>query len=110
VRWDPSGQFLAIWAANPSSVNIGRLTLFSIDSGSGVVNVNEPRLAAEKVLSSVSFDDSNLVYTSAVDGRTYMQAVPSVPPSNASTPVPTLPGQLPSGAAPAAAASDRPGS
>jgi hypothetical protein len=111
VRWDPSGQFLAIWAANPSSVKIGRLTLFSIDSGSGLVNVNEPRLAAEKVLSSVSFDDSTLVYTSAVDGRTYMQAVPSVPPSNASTPAPTLPGQLPSGAAPAAAsASDRPGS
>ena len=114
VRWDRSGQYVAIWAANPSSVKIGRLTLFSIDSGSGLVNVNEPRLLAEKVLSSVSFDDSTLVYTSAVDGRTYMQSVPAVPPSNASTPVPTLPGQLPSGgASPAAAsalASDRPGS
>jgi hypothetical protein len=113
VRWDRSGQFVAIWAANPSSVKIGRLTLFSIDSGSGLVNVNEPRLAAEKVLSSVSFDDSTLVYTSAVDGKTYMQSVPAVPPSNASTPVPTLPGQLPSGASPGAASvppSDRPGS
>jgi hypothetical protein len=113
VRWDRSGQFVAIWAANPSSVKIGRLTLFSIDSESGLVNVNEPRLTAEKVLSSVSFDNSTLVYTSAVDGKTYMQSVPAVPPSNASTPVPTLPGQLPSGASPAAAsapASDRPGS
>lgn len=113
VRWDRSGQFVAIWVANPSSDKIGRLTLFSIDSRSGLVNVNEPRLAAEKVLSSVSFDDSTLVYTSAVDGKTYMQSVPAVPPSNASTPVPTMPGQLPSGALPAAAsapATDRPGS
>ena len=113
VRWDRSGQFVAIWVANPSSDEIGRLTLFSIDSRSGLVNVNEPRLAAEKVLTSVSFDDSTLVYTSAVDGKTYMQSLPAVPPSNASTPVPTLPGQLQSGVTPAAAsapATDRPGS
>ncbi len=113
VRWDRSGQFVAIWAANPASVKIGRLTLFSIDSKSGLANLDEPRLATEKVLSSVSFDDSTLVYTSAVDGKTYMQSVPAVPPSNASTPVPTLPGQLQSGVMPAAAsapATDRPGS
>ncbi len=113
VRWDRSGQFVAIWAANPNSVRIGRLTLFSIDSGFGRVNVNEPRLATEKVLSSVSFDDSSLVYTSAVDGKTYMQSMPAVPPSGASTPVPTLPGQPPgsqSPSAPSAPATDRPGS
>lgn len=113
VRWDRSGQFVAIWAANPASVKIGRLTLFSIDSKSGLVNLDEPRLAAENVLSSVSFDDSTLVYTSAVDGKTYMQSVPAVPPSNALTPVPTLPGQLQSGVTPTAAsapATDRPGS
>ena len=113
MRWDRSGQFVAIWAANPASVKIGRLTLFSIDSKSGLVNIDEPRLAAENVLSSVSFDDSTFVYTSAVDGKTYMQSVPAVPPSNALTPVPTLPGQLQSGVTPAAAsapATDRPGS
>jgi hypothetical protein len=113
VRWDRSGQFVAIWVANPGSVKIGRLTLFSVDGRSGLINVNEPRLAAEKVLSSVSFDNSTLVYTSAVDGKTYVQSVPAVPPSTASTPVPTLPGQLQSGALPAgssAQATDRPGS
>jgi hypothetical protein len=113
VRWDRSGQFVAIWAANPTSLSIGRLTLFSIDGGSGRVNVNEPRLGTEKVLSTIAFDNSTLVYVSAVDGKTYMQTVPAVPPSNASTPVPTRPGQLPSGAPPAvpsAPASDRPGS
>jgi hypothetical protein len=113
VRWDRSGQFVAIWAADPSSLSIGRLTLFSIDGGSGRLNVNEPRLGAEKVLSTIAFDNSTLVYVSAVDGKTYMQTVPAVPPSNASTPIPTRPGQLPSGASPAvpsAPASDRPGS
>jgi hypothetical protein len=113
VRWDRSGQFVAIWVANPGSAKIGRLTLFSIDNQSGVVNINEPRLSAEKVLSSVSFDNSTLVYTSAVDGKTYVQSVPAVPPSNASTPVPTLPGQLQSGSSPAGSsgqATDRPGS
>jgi predicted anti-sigma-YlaC factor YlaD len=113
VRWDRSGGFVAIWVANPSSTRIGRLTLFSIDIRSGIINVNEPRLSAEKVLSSVSFDESNLVYTSAVDGKTYMQALPAVPPSKASTPEPTLPGQLASdavSAVPSAPASDRPGS
>ena len=113
VRWERSGQFVAIWVANPGSVKIGRLTLFSVDGRSGLINVNEPRLAAEKVLSSVSFDNSTLVYTSAVDGKTYVQSVPAVPPSTASTPVPTVPGQLQSGASPAgtsAQATDRPGS
>ena len=113
VRWDRYGQYVAIWVANAGSAKVGRLTLFSIDSLSGLVNVNEPRLATDKVLPSISFDDSNLIYTSAVDGKTYMQSVPAVPPSNVSTPMPTLPGQLQSGAssaAPAAPATDRPGS
>jgi hypothetical protein len=104
---------VAIWVANQDSANIGRLTVFSIDNRTDAINVNEPRLAAEEVLSSVSFDDSNLVYTSAVDGKTYMQSLPAVPASSASTPIPTLPGQLPSGALPAASTAqttDRPGS
>jgi hypothetical protein len=59
-------------------------------------------------------DDGHLVYTSALDGKTYLQAIPALPPSKASTPSPTIPGQLPSGspspAAPAPLSSDRPGS
>jgi hypothetical protein len=38
------------------------LTLFSIDGRAGFINVNEPRLAADNVLASVSFDGSSLVY------------------------------------------------
>jgi len=63
------------------------------------------------VMSGISFDDGRLVYTSAVDGKTYMQAVPSVPPSSAETPGPTAPGAGPSGSLPSPSPqpTDRPG-
>jgi hypothetical protein len=99
VRWDGLGQHVAIWVADPGSSRIGRLSLFSIDRAAGLVHTNEPLLAADKVMSGIAFDEGHLVYTSAVDGKTYMQAVPAVPPSTVSTPVPTEPGQAPSGAA-----------
>jgi hypothetical protein len=64
-------------------------------------------------MAGIAIDDAHLVYTSAVDGKTYMQALPEVPPSTASTPSPTMPGQLPTDAAssgsPAPQATDRPG-
>jgi hypothetical protein len=112
VRWDTAGQHVAIWVADPNSTKIGRLDLFSVNPITGLVDTNEPLLAADKVLSSVFFDDAGrLVYTSAVDGKTYMQAVPAVPPSSASTPTATTPGQQASGAvaSTAAQASTRPG-
>ncbi|MFI5259873.1 MAG: hypothetical protein ACHQ01_09745 [Candidatus Limnocylindrales bacterium] len=114
VRWDDLGQNLAIWVADPGSDRIGRLNLFSVDRTAQLVDTNEPRLAADEVMSSLTFDDGHLVYTSAADGKTYMQAVPSVPPSTASTPSPTLPGQLPAVAGASSSLlpqpSDRPGS
>ena len=99
IRWDDSGRHIAIWVADPSSEKIGRLSLFSVDETTGFVDTNEPLLATTKVMSTISFDGAgHLVYTSAVDGKTYMQAVPAVPPSSVSTPAPTTPGQQPSGA------------
>ncbi|HEX7591521.1 MAG TPA: hypothetical protein VF375_06170 [Candidatus Limnocylindrales bacterium] len=111
VRWDAAGAHVAIWVADPSSAKVGRLGLFSVNPATGFVDTNEPLLAAGKVLSSFFFDAAgHLVYTSAVDGKTYMQAVPAVPPSSVSTPLATAPGQQASGADPSAAqASTRPG-
>jgi hypothetical protein len=110
VRWDGSGRYVAVWVANKGSLQIGRLTLFSVDVVSGTINVGEPLLAAEMVLSTIAIDDQNLIYTSAVDGKMYLQPMPAVPPSNASTPSPTQPGQT-DGASPLASApaTDRPG-
>ena len=114
VAWDRAGGHVAVWVADPGSSRIGRLSLFSIDRGSGRVATNEPLLAADKVLANVAFDDGHLVYTSAVDGKTYMQAVPAVPPSTVATPVPPTLGPSPGGApalgSPSPVATDRPGS
>lgn len=100
VRWDAAGLHVAIWVAQPGSSKIGRLSLFSVDRASGRVDTNEPLLAADKVMSSIAFDGDHLVYTSAVDAKTYIQTIPAVPPSTVSTPEPTTPGQLPSDASP----------
>jgi hypothetical protein len=35
VRWDGSGEWLAIWTAQPADPTIGRLSLFRLDRGSG---------------------------------------------------------------------------
>jgi hypothetical protein len=70
-------------------------------------------MAADEILSAIGFDNSNFVYTSAMDGKTYVKPVPVVPPSLVSTSAPTSPGPAPavagSPAAPAPTA-DRPGS
>ena len=114
VRWDAAGQHVAIWVADPGSARIGSLSLFSVNPATGFVDTNEPLLAADKVLITLSFDDAgHLVYTSAVDGKTYMQAVPAVPPSTVSTPAAPTPAES-SGATAAGTSppqtTDRPGS
>ncbi len=113
VAWDASGRHVAVWVSDPGSSRIGRLSLLSIDRTGGRVATNEPLLAVNKVLSNVTFDDGHLVYTSAIDGKTYMQAVPAVPPSTAATPLPPTPAPRSSGASAPVVASpvttDRPG-
>jgi len=113
VRWDATGQNVAIWVGNTGSLRIGRLVLYPVDRKADIVSVNDRRLRDDEVLSGIQFADGRLVYTSAIDGKTYMEAVPSVPPSNAETPSPTVPGQLPASgdlaSAPASQPTDRPG-
>jgi hypothetical protein len=110
VRWDEAGQNVAVWVADSGSVKVGRLSVFSVDPASGLLS---PTMAADEILSAIGFDNSNFVYTSAMDGKTYVKPVPVVPPSLVSTSAPTSPGPAPavagSPAAPAPTA-DRPGS
>lgn len=35
VRWDETGEWFAVWVADPSGAEIGRLSLFFVDPGSG---------------------------------------------------------------------------
>jgi hypothetical protein len=110
VRWDATGRHVAVWVADPGSARIGRLSLFSVNGATGFVDTNEPLLAADKVMSNVVFDRDHLVYTSAVDGKTYMPAIPAVPPSSVTTPPPATPGASSGSSAEAAPASVPPGS
>jgi hypothetical protein len=110
VRWDAAGQNVAVWVASSGSLTIGRLSVFSVDRASGLLN---PTMAADEVLSAIGFDEPNLVYTSAMDGKTYMKPVPVIPPSSASTPTPTPPDGAPASAGSSgvpAPATDPPGS
>jgi hypothetical protein len=113
VAWDAPGGHLAVWIADPGSTRVGRLSLLSVDRANGHIVTNEPLLAADKVSANIAFDDGHLVYTSAIDGKTYMQTIPAGPPSTVATPAATTPAPQPSGASasaqPPAAPTDRPG-
>jgi hypothetical protein len=112
VVWDASGSHVAIWVGDPGSARIGRLSLFAIDPASGRVKTNEPLMAADKVIASLTFDAGRLIYTSAIDGKTYMQSVPAVPPSTIATPLPPTAGPSSSSPleSPLPLPTDRPGS
>ena len=97
VLWDAAGQHVAVWVADQGSARIGSLDLFSIDETTGLID--SKLLAVDKVMDSIAFDNGRLIYTSAVNGKTYIQEVPSIQPSTAQTPSPTVPGQLPSAGA-----------
>jgi hypothetical protein len=86
VRWDGSGQHVAVWVADKGSSKVGRLSLFAVDPDNDLVDTDSPLLKAERVTASIQFDASHLLYTSAVDGKTYLQAVPPLQPSTAVTP------------------------
>ncbi len=106
VRWDSIGRHVAVWVADKGSSRVGRLSLFAVDTDTERVDTDEPLLAAERVMSSIQFDSSHLVYTSAVDGKTYLQTVPALPPSTIATP--EVPPPTESGS-PAPVSTDRPG-
>jgi hypothetical protein len=110
VRWDAAGQNVAVWVADSGSVKIGRLSVFSVDPVTGLLS---PTMAADEILPAIGFDNSNFVYTSAMDGKTYMKPVPVIPPSSVSTSTPTPPGGAPASAGSSDSpelASNRPGS
>jgi hypothetical protein len=77
---------LAVWVADKGSSKVGRLSLFAVDPDNNLVDTDAPLLKAERVTASIQFDASHLLYTSAVDGKTYLQAVPPFQPSTAVTP------------------------
>ncbi len=62
ARWDESGQWLAIWTAEPADPAIGRLSLFRLDRGSGTLE--RPKGAPTEVpaLPGFSIGDGRLAW------------------------------------------------
>jgi hypothetical protein len=93
VRWDASGRYVAIWAANGSSEQVGQVTLFSVIPGRDLLNISGTLLSAP-ARNNIAFDGTQFVYTQPAqggDGKTYLFALPAnLPePSPSGTPTPT---------------------
>ncbi len=106
VRWDGTGGHFAVWVADKGSSKVGRLTLFGVNGDDDQLGT-EKLLGAERVMASIQFDASHLVYTSAVDGKTYLQAIPAGKPQMPTPSASANPGEL--GASPTPLSTDRPG-
>ena len=117
VRWDPTGQYVAIWVADAGVTDIGQVTLLNVIPGSNLLNVDGLLLSAS-ACSNIQFDDSQFVYTSpgqGGDGKTYLFQLPAVPPTPNAPPEVTAPADesgsgQPTASAPAPDSTDRPGS
>ncbi len=91
VDWDPTGQHIAVWVADPGSQSVGVVNLFAVDRGSGLVVTDGPLFHA-RGLPSVQFDNGRLVYTTPAegsDGKTYLVPLPPTPPLPSPSPSPS---------------------
>jgi hypothetical protein len=89
VRWDATGQFVAIWVADAGPTDVGNVTLFGVTPGTDLLNVDIPLLSAP-ARSTIQFDDASFVYTSpAGGGMTHLLQLPALQPA------PTAPAATP---------------
>jgi hypothetical protein len=117
VRWNSTGQYVAIWVAKAGATDVGQVTLLNVIPGTTLLNVDGVLLSAS-ARSNIQFDDSQFVYTSPApngDGKTYLFALPAVPPAPSATPELTTPPAGSGSGQPAATeqlpvSTDRPGS
>lgn len=117
VRWDATGQYVAIWVADAGATDVGQVTLFNVIPGSNMLNVDGLLLSAS-ACSNIQFDDSQFAYTSpgqGGDGKTYLFQLPAVPPTPNATPEVTAPADSSGSGQPIATelppdSTDRPGS
>ena len=117
VRWDATGQYVAIWVASAAATDAGHVTLLNVIPGTNMLNVDGLLLSAP-ARSNIQFDDSQFVYTSPAQGgdaKTYLFQLPAVPPTPIATPEITAPPASSGSGKPAASeqspvSTDRPGS
>jgi hypothetical protein len=115
VRWDATGQYVAIWVAGGGAADVGVVTLLNVASGDQVLNTVGV-LLSKAARSNIQFDAQQFVYTSPGPGdagSTYLFQLPATPPAPPATPEPvSTNGSGPDQSATASAApipTDRPG-
>jgi hypothetical protein len=62
VRWDPSGDHLAIWVGDPVDLRLGRLSLLAVDPPTGRVDLDNSLLRDEPALGGISLDEGRLAW------------------------------------------------
>jgi len=115
VRWDATGQYVAIWVADAGAADAGHVTLLNVIPGTNLLNV-DGLLLSTSARSNIQFDDSQFVYTSPTQGgqdKTYLFRLPAVPPAPSAPPetaAPAAPGSgQPGATGPLPVSTDRPG-
>ena len=62
VRWDQSGERLAVWVADADDPSIGRLSLYVVDPFDGRIDLANPPLVDEPALAGFSLADGRLAW------------------------------------------------
>jgi hypothetical protein len=71
ARWDSTGTHHAIWIADDQNPVVGRLSLYTVDSFDGKIDLKTPLLDAQPALAGYAISDGQLVWAEpAVAGST----------------------------------------
>jgi hypothetical protein len=62
VRWDETGEWFAVWTADPADPSLGRLSLFRVDPGTGELSSPDGAPAAVPALPGFSIGDGRLAW------------------------------------------------
>lgn len=62
VRWDETGERLAVWIADTDDPSIGSLSLYVVDPFDGRIDLTNPPLADEPALAGFSLADGRLAW------------------------------------------------
>jgi hypothetical protein len=69
ARWDSSGTHLAVWIVDARNPDVGRLSLYAVDSFNGRIDLKNPLLDAHLASAGYSISDGKLVWAEpAADG------------------------------------------
>ncbi len=68
VRWDDSESVLGVWVTDQGSGSVGRLSLYTIDPGTGLANLNDPTLADAPAYAGFSLQAGRLAWAAPEAG------------------------------------------